>query len=136
MRIADGGGNGVAVRRDYKLQVKELVQLNGQRCRFTIDNMGQLQAFVAADNTTWKFSYLGNTGLVESKETSDGVTLRYQYDNNGRLSSVTHPTGRSSSFHTSVNQSGAVIFLHPLGGYRPPSKEATPPQTAPYTGFM
>jgi len=106
MKIMDGGGNAIVVRRDYKLQAKELVPPNGQRCKFTTDNMGLLQEFATADNETWTFGYVGNTGLVESKVASDGTAVLYGYDQHGRLRTLTHPTGESYVVRTDVGEPG------------------------------
>ena len=67
----------------------------GQRCKLTMDSMGQLASFVTDDNVTRvQFSYVDNSGLIESKETGDGRTTVYEYDDYGRMSAVVQPTGR------------------------------------------
>jgi hypothetical protein len=75
------------------MAARELLPPGGQRCQVTMDSMGQLASFVGADNMTTRFSYLGNSGLIESKESSIGQTFVYEYDNYGRLNYVIQPTG-------------------------------------------
>jgi len=62
-----------------------------------MDSMGQLASFVGADNLTTRFNYIGNSGLIESKESGIGQTFVYEYDNYGRLIYVIQPTGNRVS---------------------------------------
>lgn len=112
-RVMDARGNVLSFRRDYvKSVIKEINTQFGHKCKLTTDAMGQLQAFVSNDNVTTRFSYLGNTGLLESKETSDGHTFLYEYDDIGRLSAVVMPTGERSTIETDMDSAGArVTFL-------------------------
>src|SRR6218665_3341603 len=111
LKVVDGNGSMIVIRRDYKLLAKEMLFLNRRICRFTMDNMGQLQTFVAADNFTATFSYIGNSGLIESKQTSRGHLFLYEYDGHGRLEAVTHPTGKKTRIGTDVDQSGALVRI-------------------------
>ena len=111
VRVTDSGTNRLTIRRDYTTQAKEITPPGGQKCKFIMDNMGQLQTFIAADNSTTKFTYLSNTGLLETKETSEGHTFLYDYDTNGRLASVTQPTGEHTALSTDVDPTGAVARL-------------------------
>ena len=77
-----------------------------------MDNMGQLYQFIAADNAITTFTYIDNTGLLESKETSEGHTFVYEFDENGRLSSVIEPSGELTALSTDVDgESGALARL-------------------------
>ena len=107
----DSNNNQLTIRRDYTTQAKEITPPGGQKCKFIMDNMGQLHVFIAADNATTKFRYLSNTGLLESKETSAGHTFLYEYDENGRLSAVVQPTGERTAISTDVDPSGAIARL-------------------------
>jgi len=75
------------------MAARELVPPGGRRCKLTMDGMGQLASFVDADNVSVRFSYLGNSGLIESKEDGVGRTFVYEYDDYGRMSAVVQPTG-------------------------------------------
>jgi len=83
----------LSISRDYKMAARELVPPGGQRCKLTMDSMGQLASFVTTDNFTMQFTYLGNSGLIESKENNAGQTFLYEYDDYGRMSAVVQPTG-------------------------------------------
>lgn len=70
MKITDNAGNQLQIKRDYSMHAKEIVPPGGEKCSFSMDNMGQLHSFTAADNDTTTFTYLSDTGLVESKKTT------------------------------------------------------------------
>ena len=91
--MTDSAGSSLAISRDYKMTARELVPPGGQRCKLTMDSMGQLSSFVSTDNATMQFTYVGNSGLVESKENSAGQTFIYEYDAYGRMTAVIQPTG-------------------------------------------
>ena len=110
VRVTDSGNNRLTIRRDYNSEAKEITPPGGQKCKFIMDNMGQLHIFIAADNSTTKFTYT-NTGLLETKETSEGHTFLYDYDANGRLASVTQPTGEHTALSTDVDPTGAIARL-------------------------
>lgn len=93
VKVTDNSGSFLTIRRDYKHEAKELVPPGGQKCKFQMNSLGQLQVFTGADNSTTWFTYISNTGLLDSKENSQGQKFVYEYDNNGRLSSVIQPTG-------------------------------------------
>jgi YD repeat-containing protein len=100
MKVTDSSGMTLSINRDYKMAAYELLPPGGQKCRLTMDSMGQLASFVSADNTTMRFTYVGNSGLIESKENSFGHTFIYEYDTNGRLSHVVRPTGERTAIGT------------------------------------
>ena len=111
VKVVDNNNNELNIKRDYTTQAKEITPPGGQKCKFRMDNMGQLHQFIAADNSSTKFRYISNTGLLETKETSEGHTFVYEYDTNGRLSSVSQPTGEHTSLSTDVDASGAIARL-------------------------
>ena len=92
-QVTDSAGSSLSISRDYKMAAKELLPPGGPRCSITMDSMGQLASFVGADNLTTRFNYIGNSGLIESKENGIGQTFIYEYDNYGRLIYVIQPTG-------------------------------------------
>lgn len=91
--MTDRGGASLTISRDYKMSARQLVSPAGQRCKLTTDSMDQLASFVTPDNVTVHFTYLGNSGLIESKETGAGRAFVYDYDDYGRMSAVIQPTG-------------------------------------------
>lgn len=111
VKVTDSEGNALVIRRDYTTQAKEIIPPGGQKCKFIMDNMGQLHIFIAADNSTTRFTYLSNTGLLETKETSEGHTYLYEYDENGRLAWIVEPTGERTRLSTDVDPQGAIARL-------------------------
>ena len=65
---------------------------SGERSRIFTDTMGQLETYQTSTNMTVRFSYHGNTGLVESRDDMDSL-LTYEYDNIGHLSAVMTTSG-------------------------------------------
>lgn len=55
--------------------------------------MGQLQNFTTADNVTVRFTYSGNTGLVESREDTES-SQQYEYNEVGHLAAVILTNGK------------------------------------------
>lgn len=66
---------------------------SGARCRLATDTMNQLQRFTSADNVTTRFSYYGNTGLIESRDDQGSVQL-VEYDDVGHVTSIVLANGR------------------------------------------
>ena len=92
-KVTDSAGASLKISRDYKMAARELVSPGGQRCKLTTDSMDQLASFVTSDNVSVHFTYLGNSGLIESKDSGAGQTFVYEYDDYGRMSAVVQPTG-------------------------------------------
>lgn len=116
IRVTDGDGHVLRVTRDYMTQAKEVITPYGQHCKITIDNLGQLESFTMADdNGSVKFTYLGSTGLLESKETSGNSAYIYEYDDNGRVAGVVHPSGETAMVVSDVSGAGAVYDVR--GGH-------------------
>jgi YD repeat-containing protein len=110
---AASGAGSIVIKRDYRLLAQDITPPGGPglRCRLTMDNMGHLSMFTAtANNVSTKFEYLGNSGLLTSREdTKTGRIFRYEYDRTGRISTIVNPTGSRTNFETDVDQSGAVV---------------------------
>jgi len=102
------------------MAARELLPPGGQRCRLTMDSMGQLASFVTTDNVSMQFTYLGNSGLIESKEDNAGQTFVYEYDDYGRMTAVIQPTGERiviASDHSAGLHSLSRCELVPLGNW-------------------
>jgi len=116
--VTDSAGVSLTISRDYKMAARELLPPGGQRCRLTMDSMGQLASFVTTDNVSMQFTYLGNSGLIESKEDNAGQTFVYEYDDYGRMTAVIQPTGERiviASDHSAGLHSLSRCELVPLG---------------------
>jgi len=91
--VTDSAGASLTISRDYKMAARELVPPGGQRCKLAMDSMGQLASFATSDNVSVHFTYVGNSGLIESKESAAGQSFIYEYDDYGRMRAVVRPTG-------------------------------------------
>ena len=111
--VMDGAGQTLTIHRGFQTTASLDITPpggDGQKCTFTMDNMGQLSSFESrADNSTINFSYVSNTGLLEYKETSRGASYLYQYDEHGRLASLVQPTGQRMSLSTDIEPSAGAI---------------------------
>lgn len=108
-RVTDRAGNVTMIQRDYRLQARELVLQNGQGFGITMDYMGRLQSFTDSKNSSTTFTYVGNTGLIRTKQTSGRRMFEYDYDGFGHVRSVIVPTGERIS--TDVDSSDPwVVF--------------------------
>lgn len=73
--------------------------------------MGQLQAFATADNVTTRFTYSGNTGLIESREDVES-SQQYEYNEVGHLASVILTNGKRITLKDGdVNFNGKPVTI-------------------------
>uniref|UniRef100_A0A8C2AGN6 Teneurin-4 n=1 Tax=Cyprinus carpio TaxID=7962 RepID=A0A8C2AGN6_CYPCA len=98
--ITDKNKNKVTIRRDTTGLPLWLMGPDGQTFWFTIGTNNALKSVAAQGQEIAMMTYHGSSGLLATKSNEDGWTTFYEYDNYGRLTNVTHPTGRVSSYHT------------------------------------
>ncbi|XP_074650354.1 teneurin-m-like [Tubulanus polymorphus] len=109
--VRGAGNNQITIIRDYTTFAKEIRSPNGLICNLKMDNLARLVRFMNPDNFTVSFTYVQNTGLLETKHTSSGLTYFYTYDTNGRLTRAIQPTGEIISIETDVDTTGAVVHV-------------------------
>ena len=109
--VTDNAGKSVQIERDYDRQAKEIISPDGEKSKLQMDNMQRLQKFLAPDRTGYTFYYDATSGLLESKQLSDGKTYTYSYDEMGRLLSARQPTGEITHLHTDVNATGSIVHV-------------------------
>jgi len=115
-RVTDLSANtSIVVRRDYRLQARHITVVamatrrgpgqsrRQQRCHVTADSNGLLASLTTPGGVTWRFSYMGDTGLLTSRRRETKVVHRYKYGpRDGRVISVVYPpTGTECHFTTS-----------------------------------
>ena len=75
------------------------------------DTMGQLQMFQTTDNVTVVFAYLGNSGLIESRDDVDGCQS-YEYNDVGHVHAIVLTSGRRLLLSDGdVTGSGKLVTL-------------------------
>ncbi|XP_035826375.1 teneurin-m, partial [Aplysia californica] len=109
--VEDAAQNKVQIKRDYEAQAKEIISPSGEQCVLTMDNRHRLHKYLASNNATATFTYTVKTGLLASKQGSDGQTFLYHYDDTGRLLTVRQPTGQITSLTTDINTTGSIVRL-------------------------
>jgi len=82
---------------------------SGARCRLATDTMNQLQRFVSGNNVTTRFSYYGNTGLIESRDDQGSVQL-VEYDDVGHVTSLVLANGRRVWLKEGGAKTGRACF--------------------------
>ncbi|XP_071372443.1 teneurin-4 isoform X8 [Centroberyx affinis] len=103
--ITDKNKNTVTIRRDTTGMPLWLMVPDGQTFWFTIGTNSALKTIAAQGQELAVMTYHGNSGLLATKTNENGWTTFYEYDNYGRLTNVTYPTGRVSSYRTDSDSS-------------------------------
>uniref|UniRef100_A0AAQ5YVA3 Teneurin-4 n=1 Tax=Amphiprion ocellaris TaxID=80972 RepID=A0AAQ5YVA3_AMPOC len=103
--ITDKNKNTVIIRRDTTGMPLWLMVPDGQTFWFTIGTNSALKTVAAQGQELAVMTYHGSSGLLATKTNENGWTTFFEYDNYGRLTNVTYPTGRVSSFRTDADSS-------------------------------
>uniref|UniRef100_A0A3B4ZJY0 Teneurin-4 n=1 Tax=Stegastes partitus TaxID=144197 RepID=A0A3B4ZJY0_9TELE len=103
--ITDKNKNTVIIRRDTTGMPLWLMVPDGQTFWFTIGTNNALKTVAAQGQELAVMTYHGSSGLLATKTNENGWTTFFEYDNYGRLTNVTYPTGRVSSYRTDADSS-------------------------------
>ncbi|CAL1538216.1 unnamed protein product, partial [Lymnaea stagnalis] len=123
VNVIDAAQNKIIINRTGESHASELVLPSGMKCLLSMDNRHRLHKYKASNNSTATFTYSVNTGLLESKQDSNGQTFFYHYDDTGRLLTVRQPTGQITTLTTDINTTGSIV--HVATGTRHVSAMAT-----------
>uniref|UniRef100_A0A3Q2PJJ9 Teneurin-4 n=1 Tax=Fundulus heteroclitus TaxID=8078 RepID=A0A3Q2PJJ9_FUNHE len=103
--ITDKNKNTVTIRRDTTGMPLWLMVPDGQTFWFTIGTNNALKTVAAQGQELAVMTYHGSSGLLSSKTNENGWTTFFEYDSYGRLTNITYPTGRVSSYRTEADSS-------------------------------
>ncbi|XP_062274916.1 teneurin-4 isoform X5 [Scomber scombrus] len=103
--ITDKNKNTVMIRRDTTGMPLWLMVPDGQTFWFTIGTNNALKTVAAQGQEQAVMTYHGSSGLLATKTNENGWTTFYEYDSYGRLTNITYPTGRVSSYRTDADSS-------------------------------
>uniref|UniRef100_A0A3B5LCC1 Teneurin transmembrane protein 4 n=1 Tax=Xiphophorus couchianus TaxID=32473 RepID=A0A3B5LCC1_9TELE len=103
--ITDKNKNSVSIRRDTTGMPLWLMVPDGQTFWFTIGTNNALKTVAAQGQELAVMTYHGSSGLLSSKTNENGWTTFFEYDSYGRLTNITYPTGRVSSYRTEADSS-------------------------------
>uniref|UniRef100_A0A8B9HKX9 Teneurin-4 n=1 Tax=Astyanax mexicanus TaxID=7994 RepID=A0A8B9HKX9_ASTMX len=106
--ITDKNKNKVTLRRDTTGLPLWIMTPDGQTFWFTIGTNNALKSVAAQGQELAMMTYHGSSGLLATKSNEDGWTTFYEYDSYGRLTNVTYPTGRVSSYRTDADNAVRV----------------------------
>uniref|UniRef100_A0A8D3C7V4 Teneurin-4 n=1 Tax=Scophthalmus maximus TaxID=52904 RepID=A0A8D3C7V4_SCOMX len=106
--ITDKNKNTVIIRRDTTGMPLWLMVPDGQTFWFTIGTNTALKTVAAQGQELAVMTYHGSSGLLATKTNENGWTTFFEYDNYGRLTNITYPTGRVSSYRTDGDSSVRV----------------------------
>ena len=110
VKVTDAANGVLQIKRDYTTQATEIIPPGGQKCHFSMDNMGLLHSFTSADNSTSFYTYVNNA-LLDTKKTTSGLHFLYDYDENGRLREIVNPIGQRMTLTTDVDATGALARI-------------------------
>ncbi|TRY90659.1 hypothetical protein DNTS_005399 [Danionella cerebrum] len=106
--ITDQRKKRVSLRRDSTGLPLWIMGPDGQTFWFTMGTNNALKSVTAQGQDIASMTYHGSSGLLATKSNEDGWTTFYEYDNYGRLTNVTFPTGRVSSYQTDADSTVRV----------------------------
>ncbi|XP_053279091.1 teneurin-4 [Pleuronectes platessa] len=103
--ITDKNKNTVIIRRDTTGMPLWLMVPDGQTFWFTIGTNTALKTVAAQGQELAVMTYHGSSGLLATKTNENGWTTFFEYDTYGRLTNITYPTGRVSSYRSAADSS-------------------------------
>uniref|UniRef100_A0A8C6UAZ0 Teneurin-4 n=1 Tax=Neogobius melanostomus TaxID=47308 RepID=A0A8C6UAZ0_9GOBI len=103
--ITDKNKNIVIIKRDSTGMPLWLMVPDGRTFWFTMGTNSALKSVGAQGQELALMTYHGSSGLLATKTNENGWTTFYEYDSYGRLTNVTYPTGRVSSYRTDTDSS-------------------------------
>ncbi|KAK7882998.1 hypothetical protein WMY93_029172 [Mugilogobius chulae] len=103
--ITDKNKNTIIIRRDTTGMPLWLMVPDGRTFWFTMGTNSALKSVGAQGQELALMTYHGSSGLLATKTNENGWTTFYEYDSYGRLTNVTYPTGRVSSYRTDADSS-------------------------------
>ncbi|KAM4675330.1 teneurin-2 isoform 1-T1 [Discoglossus pictus] len=103
--IIDNSGNSLKIRRDTNGTPRHFLMPDNQIITLTLTTNGGLKLVSTQSLELALMTYDGNTGLLATKCDETGWTTFFDYDNEGRLTNVTRPTGVVTSLHREMEKS-------------------------------
>ncbi|XP_061736853.1 teneurin-3 isoform X3 [Nerophis ophidion] len=113
--VTDSNGNTLRIRRDTNRMPVRLVAPDNQVIWLTIGTNGGLKSLTAQGQELVLFSYHGNSGLLATKSIQIGWTTFYDYDNEGRLTNITFPTGVVTNLHGDMSSGAVAVDIETSG---------------------
>ncbi|KAM3925791.1 teneurin-2 isoform 6-T6 [Leptodactylus fuscus] len=105
IEVIDNSGNSLKIRRDSNGTPRHFLMPDNQIITLTLTTGGALKLVSTQSLELSLMTYDGNTGLLATKSDETGWTMFYDYDNEGRLTNVTRPTGVVTSLHREMEKS-------------------------------
>ncbi|XP_069826830.1 teneurin-2 [Dendropsophus ebraccatus] len=105
IEVVDNSGNSLKIRRDSNGTPRHFLMPDNQIITLTLTTNGALKLVSTQSLELSLMTYDGNTGLLATKSDETGWTMFYDYDNEGRLTNVTRPTGVVTSLHREMEKS-------------------------------
>ncbi|XP_077387511.1 teneurin-1 isoform X1 [Festucalex cinctus] len=96
--------HGLQVKRDAHGVPLWLALPGGQVYRLSLSNSGTLRKVSAQGHDVAHIIYHGNTGLLATKSDENSWTTVYEYNNEGRVTNITLPTGDVRGFQGNLER--------------------------------
>ncbi|XP_041079118.1 teneurin-2-like isoform X1 [Polyodon spathula] len=103
--VVDNCNNTLKVRRDSTGMLRLVLLPDSQIVTLSVGTNGGLKSVSLQNLELALMTYEGNSGLLATKSDETGWTTFYEYDNEGRLTNVTYPTGVVTSLHREMEKS-------------------------------
>ncbi len=88
LSITDQSRKQLVIKRDFHGRAETIQTPNNYSIKLKLNNFDMLRSITTADNKTVNFNYLSNTGLLTSKVESNGQTIMFSYEKNGKIKEV------------------------------------------------
>ncbi|XP_056431091.1 teneurin-2 isoform X12 [Hyla sarda] len=105
IEVIDNSKNSLKIRRDSNGTPRHFLMPDNQIITLTLTTNGALKLVSTQSLELSLMTYDSNTGLLATKSDETGWTMFYDYDNEGRLTNVTRPTGVVTSLHREMEKS-------------------------------
>ena len=106
------------IKRNFHGRVELLQTTSNQNIKIKLNNFDMLKNLITSDNrTSYKFNYVGNTGLLKSKTEYNDQTTQFNYQKNGKIEQIIGPNELSINLTYFLNSTGIVTSLSSSNSY-------------------
>ncbi len=107
--ITHSSGRSVAFRRDGEGRIISVTDPAGNEQVYSYDSNGDLVSHVDAEGHRTRYAYDRNHGLIRVTDPLERVIARTEYDQDGRLISVTNAAGRTIEYARDLDARQEVV---------------------------
>ncbi|XP_071744523.1 teneurin-m isoform X2 [Lepeophtheirus salmonis] len=109
--ITDANGGKITILRDYSGKVNAIENPMRQKLNVRLDRKQMMTSLEYPDSYSVSFSYYRSKELIYSRRDTDGNSFVYEYNSDGRLTTVVTPTGEVLRLSADLNIQGALVNI-------------------------